>query len=116
MGSIFEGTPQTSKAGSTLSTNLTPQWMQDAIYNQVQWAQNIANTPYQAYELPTVAELSPLQQQAYQKVQDNQGFYKQPLADTQQSMFDLSKAGTAANLTSNQSEYLDPSRIQTNLN
>jgi len=116
MGSIFEGTPQTSKAGTTLSTNLTPQWMQDAIYNQVQWAQNIANTPYQAYELPTVAELSPLQQQAYQKVQDNQGFYKQPLADTQQSMFDLSKAGTAANLASNQSEYLDPSRIQTNLN
>jgi len=57
MGSIFEGTPQTAKSGSTLSTNLTPQWMQDAIYNQVQWAQNISNTPYQAYELPTVAEL-----------------------------------------------------------
>jgi len=116
MGSIFEGTPQTAKSGSTLSTNLTPQWMQDAIYNQVQWAQNIANTPYQAYELPTVAELSPLQQQAYQKVQDNQGFYKQPLADTQSSMLDLSTKGTADDLLSNQSEYLDPSRVQTNLN
>jgi len=57
-----------------------------------------------------------LQQQAYQKVQDNQGFYKQPLADTQSSMLDLSTKGTADDLLSNQSEYLDPSRVQTNLN
>jgi hypothetical protein len=116
MGSIFEGTPQTSKQGTTLSTNLTPQWMQDAIYNQVQWAQNIANTPYQAYELPTVAELSPLQQQAYQKVQDNQGFYSQPLLDTQNTMSNLSTAETATNLGLNQADYLDSSRVQTNLN
>ena len=30
---------------------------------------NVANTPYQPYSLPTVAELSPLQQQAYRQVQ-----------------------------------------------
>lgn len=116
MGSIFEGTPQTSKAGTTLSTNLTPQWMQDAIYNQVQWAQNIANTPYQAYELPTVAELSPLQQQAYQNVQNNQGFFKDPLANTQKSMLDLTTSGTGADLATNQTPYLDSSRVQQGLN
>lgn len=116
MGSIFEGSPQTSKAGTTLSTNLTPQWMQDAIYNQVQWAQNIANTPYQAYELPTVAELSPLQQQAYQNVQNNQGFFKEPLANTQKSMLDLSTTGTATGLEANQTPYLDSSRVQQGLN
>jgi hypothetical protein len=115
MGSIFEGTPQTSKQGTTLSTNLTPQWMQDAIYNQVQWAQNIANTPYQAYELPTVAELSPLQQQAYQKVQDNQGFYSQPLLDTQNTMSGLSTSETATNLGLNQQDYLDSARVKTGL-
>lgn len=115
MGSIFEGTPQTSKQGSTLSTNLTPQWMQDAIYNQVQWAQNIANTPYQAYELPTVAELSPLQQQAYQNVQNNQGFFKDPLANTQKSMLDLTTSGTGSNLATNQTPYLDSSRVQEGL-
>jgi len=116
MGSIFEGTPQTSKQGSTLSTNLTPQWMQDAIYNQVQWAQNIANTPYQAYELPTVAELSPLQQQAYQNVQNNQGFFKDPLANTQKSMLDLTTSGTGTDLATNQTPYLDSSRVQQGLN
>jgi tellurite resistance protein len=116
MGSIFEGSPQTSKAGTTLSTNLTPQWMQDAIYNQVQWAQNIANTPYQAYELPTVAELSPLQQQAYQNVQNNQGFFKDSLANTQKSMLDLSTSGTGTDLATNQTPYLDSSRVQQGLN
>ena len=115
MGSIFEGTPQTSKQGTTLSTNLTPQWMQDAIYNQVQWAQNIANTPYQAYELPTVAELSPLQQQAYQNVQNNQGFFKDSLANTQNSMLDLTTSGTGADLATNQTPYLDSSRVQEGL-
>jgi hypothetical protein len=89
--------------------------MQDAIYNQVQWAQNIANTPYQAYELPTVAELSPLQQQAYQKVQDNQGFYSQPLLDTQNTMSGLSTSETATNLGLNQADYLDSARVKTGL-
>lgn len=64
MASLFQGSPQTATSYAT-QANETPRWMQDAIYNQIQWAQNVANTPYQRYELPTVAELSPLQQQAY---------------------------------------------------
>jgi len=73
MGSLFQGSPQTATSYTTSSTE-TPKWMQDAIYNQIQVAQNIANTPYQPYDMPTVAELSPLQQQAYKQVQANQGF------------------------------------------
>ena len=73
MGSLFQGSPQTATSYATSSTE-TPKWMQDAIYNQIQIAQNLANKPYQSYDMPTVAELSPLQHQAYAKVQNNQGF------------------------------------------
>ena len=83
MGSIFEGTPQTASSYVT-STSETPKWLQDAIYNQIQWAQNTANMPYQAYNLPTVAELSPLQQQAYQGVQAQQGAWKPGLTAAEQ--------------------------------
>lgn len=70
--SLFSGTPQQAPSYTT-STSETPKWMQDAIYNQIQWAQNVANAPMQQYALPRVAELSPLQQQAYTNVQANQG-------------------------------------------
>ena len=72
MPGLFEGTPQTATSYTTSSTE-TPKWMQDAIYNQIQWATNTANTPYQSYDLPTVAGMSPLQKQAYDQVQANQG-------------------------------------------
>ena len=75
MAGLFQGTPQQATSYTTSSTE-TPKWMQDAIYNQIQLAQGVANTPYQPYSLPTVAELSPLQQQAYQQVQTNQGAWQ----------------------------------------
>ena len=68
MASLFEGSPQTATSYTTSNTE-SPKWLQDAIYNQIQVAQNIANTPYQEYAAPRVAELSPLQQQAYQQQQ-----------------------------------------------
>ena len=74
MGSLFQGSPQTATSYST-STSETPKWMQDAIFNQVQLSQNLANRPFESYELPTVADLSPLQQQAYTNVQSNQNAY-----------------------------------------
>lgn len=83
MGSLFQGSPQTATSYTTSSTE-TPKWMQDAIYNQVQLATNIANTPFQAYTKPLVAELSPLQQQAYSNVQANQGAWQPALAAAQQ--------------------------------
>ena len=108
MGSLFQGSPQTATSYATSSTE-TPKWMQDAIYNQVQWAQNIANKPYQAYDMPTVAELSPLQQQAYRNVQSNQGFYQGDIDKAQSGMYDFSGKGTAADLQTAQNKYLqDP--------
>jgi hypothetical protein len=80
--------------------------MQDAIYNQIQVAQNIANKPYQAYDMPTVAELSPLQQQAYKNVQANQGFYQGDLDKAQSGMYDFGSKGTADTLRSAQNQYL----------
>ena len=105
MGSLFQGSPQTATSYTTSSTE-TPKWMQDAIYNQIQMAQNIANQPYQAYDLPTVAELSPLQQQAYQQVQAQQGSYKPAMDTAQAGMKNMTTAGTAAGLNTAQDQYL----------
>lgn len=70
--SFLQGTPLSSFSATTSATE-TPTWMQEAVYNQVVNATNTANTPYQAYNNPTVAELSPLQQQAYSQIQNSQG-------------------------------------------
>jgi hypothetical protein len=90
--------------------------MQDAIYNQIQVAQNIANTPYQPYDLPTVAELSPLQQQAYKQVQANQGFYQGDLDKAQAGMMDFGSKGTADQLRQEQGQYLRQGLVDQNLN
>lgn len=105
MGSLFQGSPQTATSYASSSTE-TPKWMQDAIYNQIQVAQNIANKPYQAYDMPTVAELSPLQQQAYKNVQANQGFYQADLDKAQGDMYGFGSKGTADTLTAAQNKYL----------
>lgn len=97
MGSLFQGAPQTATSYTTSSTE-TPKWMQDAIYNQIQLATGVANTPFQPYSLPRVAELSPLQQQAYQQVQQNQGAYEPGLRLAELGTQGLSEqpAGTTA--------------------
>lgn len=105
MGSLFQGSPQTATSYATSSTE-TPKWMQDAIYNQVQVAQNLANKPYQPYDKPTVAELSPLQQQAYANVSQNQGFYQGDLDKIQSSMYDFGGKGVADTLRADQNQYL----------
>jgi hypothetical protein len=83
--------------------------MQDAIYNQVNWSQNLANKPYEAYSLPTVAELSPMQQQAYTGIADSQGGYKQNFNKAQAGMEGMSTAGTSGALNTAQQQYLNPS-------
>ena len=105
MGSLFQGSPQTATSYATSSTE-TPKWMQDAIYNQIQVAQNIANKPFQSYDMPTVAELSPLQQQAYANVQKNQGFYQADLDKAQTDMYGFGSKGTATDLGTAQTKYL----------
>jgi len=115
MGSIFEGSPQSATSYSA-STSETPEWMQDAIYNQVNWATNIANKPYEAYALPTVAELSPLQQQAYTGIQNAQGAYKENFGKAQTGMEGMSTAGTAGALGTAQANYLRDDLVGQNLN
>ena len=114
MGSLFQGAPQTATSYTTSSTE-TPKWMQDAIYNQIQLATNVANTPYQAYNMPTVAELSPLQQQAYQQVQQNQGSYKPSMDFAQSGMQGFASKGTADQLRDEQARYLRQDLVGKNL-
>jgi hypothetical protein len=114
MGSLFQGSPQTATSYTTSSTE-TPKWMQDAIYNQIQVATNVANTPYQPYSLPTVAELSPLQQQAYKQVQDQQGGWKGDMNYASSGMKDFSTKGTADALKAEQGKYLRQDLVGKNL-
>ncbi len=65
MADLFTGTPQTSTSAGSSST-ATPTWYQDAVYQNVQNAQAVGNKPYEAYQLPTVANQSPLQLRAQQ--------------------------------------------------
>jgi len=95
MAGLFSGTPQTATSYTTSSTE-TPKWMQDAIYNQIQWATNVANSPFQPYAMPTVAELSPLQQQAYQRVQQNQGVWQPGMNVAQAGMQSIAQDTDAA--------------------
>lgn len=112
--SIFQGTPQKATSYTT-STSETPKWMQDAIYEQIQAARNVANMPFQSYDMPRVAELSPLQQQAYKNVVGNQGFYQQDLDKAQSGMYDFSSKGTADQLGQQQAQYLRQDLVGKNL-
>lgn len=105
VGSLFQGTPQTATSYATSSTE-TPKWMQDAIYNQIQVATNIANTPYQKYAFDTVADFSPLQQQAYANVVANQGSWAPGMQKAQLGMEGFSNKGTADQLRAEQAKYL----------
>ena len=108
MGSLFQGSPQTATSYST-STSETPKWMQDAIYNQIQWATNVANTPYQGYDMPTVAGLTPEQQQAYKNVVSNQGAWQTNADAANKTLMGATTAGTSGALGAAQNQYLNPS-------
>lgn len=103
MGSLFEGSPLTATSYST-STSETPKWMQDAIYNQINIATGLANKPYEAYSLPTVATTSPLQQQAYNQVQSQQGAWQPGMTAAQTGTQGLAGATSVGNINA----YMNP--------
>lgn len=115
MGSLFEGEPKTATS-YVQSTSEMPKWMQDAVYNQIQVATNIANKPYEAYGMPTVAELSPLQQQAYQQVQQNVGAWQPDMTFASSGMKGFAEKGTADQLRADQAQYLRQGLVDVNLN
>lgn len=96
--SLFQGAPlQSSQYVSTVTDQ--PKWLQDAIYQQIQAAQSAASIPYQQYDLPTVADLSPDQLQAYKNIETNQGAWKPAMDQAQSGMSALAanpNAGTNA--------------------
>ena len=114
MTSLFQGQPQTATSYVTSSAE-TPKWMQDAIYNQVQLATNVANRPYQAYTMPTVAELSPLQQQAYAQVQKNVGAFQPDMDFASAGMKGFADKATADQLRTEQARYLRQDLVNKNL-
>ena len=114
MGSLFTGTPQAATSYTT-TTSESPKWMQDAIFNQLQWAQNIANKPYESFDLPSIAELSPLQQQAYTNIENQQGAYKADMDTATTGMTNLTKANTADALRAAQGDYLRKDLVGQNL-
>jgi len=119
MASLFQGAPQTATSYATSSSE-TPKWMQDAIYNQIQWATNTSNIPYQAYDKPLVAGLSPLQTKAYQNVEASQGAWQPTVQAAQAGTTALSAApggyqaampylqNAAAPVTANIDTYMNP--------
>jgi hypothetical protein len=62
-----------------------------------------------------VAELSPLQQQAYQKVQENVDFWKPTMGKAQTGMEGFSTKGTADQLRAEQARYLRQDLVNRNL-
>ena len=107
MTSIFKGSPQSATSYTTANTE-TPKWMQDAIYNQVNWAQNLANRPYESYDLPTVAELSPLQQQAFAGIANQQGNYQEAFDAAATGVAGQYEQDTGTALAASQAALLNP--------
>ncbi len=115
MASLFQGTPQTATSYVT-NTSEMPKWLQDAIYNQIQLATNVANRPYSGYPGEMVAKMSPLQQEAYAQVQRNVGAYAPDMGFASQGMKNLSGASTAGQLAASQNNYLlQPGLVGANL-
>lgn len=114
MASLFEGTPQAASSYVTSTTEM-PKWLQDAIYNQIQWSQNLANKPYEAYSAPTVAEFNPMQTQAYNQVSANQGSWQPAMQAAQSGMQGVAASNTASGLQTAQNQYLNPSSAANSL-
>jgi hypothetical protein len=107
MTSIFKGSPQSATSYTTANTE-TPKWMQDAIYNQVKWAQGLANRPYESYDQPTVAELSPLQQQAFAGIANQQGNYQEAFDAAATGVAGQYEQDTGTALAASQAALLNP--------
>lgn len=137
MGSLFEGEPKTATSYVTSSSEM-PKWMQDAVYNQIQVATNLANKPYEEYTLSGergVAQLTPLQQAAYSKAASNAGVgftydaqgnvtgtqfgtpaHMGTLGSAITGMEGFGTKGTADQLRADQAQYLRQGLVDVNLN
>lgn len=114
MASLFQGSPQTATSYVSTTSEM-PRWLQDAIYNQIQVATNVANRPFTPYPGETVAKMSPLQEQAYRQVQQNVGAYMPEMTTASTGMQGLAQKGTAEQMQAAQAGYLQPGLAGYNL-
>lgn len=80
MAGLFDGVPTKAPSSST-STTETPKWFQDLVYQQMMAAKAVADTPYQPYTMPRIAQATPDQQAAYSAIRQGVGTWK-PMVDT----------------------------------
>lgn len=122
---LFDGTPNVSSS-QTMQTTEVPTWMQDAIYNQIQWSQNLANKDYQPYSpepefieeeaRKRVAGFSPTRTQAYANTVANQGSWAPAMAAAQSGMAGFTTKGTADDFRTAQANYLRKDMVDKGLN
>jgi hypothetical protein len=113
MASLFQGEPQTATSYVNTTTEI-PKWQQDAIYNSIQLATNVANRPYNPYPGETVAGLTPQQQQAYSQVQQNVGAWQPNMDYASNGMMGFANKGTAGQFQAGQQKYLPMLNSATN--
>ncbi len=101
--SLFSGTPNTATSYSTSSAE-TPKWMQDAVYNQIQWATNAAQQPLEQFAGPTVAPMNADQQAAMSAARSGVGAWQQPFNTAQTGLQGLSGATSVGNVN----QYMNP--------
>jgi hypothetical protein len=78
--------------------------LQDAIFNQIQWSQNLANKPWEAYTPSRVAGQTPEQLQAYKNVAAYQGAWKPGLTAAQTGTSGLAGATSVDKIAN----YMNP--------
>lgn len=105
MSSLFQGAPNTASSYVTTNTEV-PRWQQDAIYNQIQVATNVANRPYTSYQGDTVAGITPQQQQAYDLVSKNVGAWQPNMNFATSGLKSFADKGTADQFRAGQAKYL----------
>lgn len=99
---LFDGKPPPSVTTYGSTTTSVPQWYSDYTQGLLNQANTIAGQPYQPYEGPRIAGLTPEQQQAFSMVSGNAGKYQpmlQGAATTQQGVLGQLAGGLGANLT-----------------
>lgn len=101
--SLFSGTPVES---TETATTATPDWYQNMLYNQLNWANALAQRPYESYPGEKVAPLSAQEQQAYRDVSANQGMWRSPLQTAVAGYGDIARS--AAPSVQNINAYMNP--------
>ena len=89
--SLFKGEPQKATSYVT-STTETPKWLQDAIFNQIYQATNVANMPFTPYTGTLVAPATEMQRRAWDAVSANQGAWQPQFQQAQQATQNVAAA------------------------